>query len=90
MWAFDLIELDGADMRSEPLAQRKASLERVLAPAEPGLRFNEHLDKEDGPLVFIMPVSSAWRGSCRSGAIRRIAPVGRDIGSRARTRTRPR
>jgi bifunctional non-homologous end joining protein LigD len=52
IWAFDLIELDGADMRSEPLAQRKASLERVLAPAEPGLRFNEHLDKEDGPLVF--------------------------------------
>ena len=29
MWAFDLIELDGADMRREPLAQRKASLERV-------------------------------------------------------------
>ena len=52
MWAFDLIELDGADMRREPLAQRKASLERVLAPAEPGLRFNEHLEEEDGPLVF--------------------------------------
>jgi hypothetical protein len=33
-------------------AQRKASLERVLARAEPGLRFNEHLDEEDGPLVF--------------------------------------
>jgi ATP-dependent DNA ligase len=45
MWAFDLIELDGADMRREPLAQRKASLERVLAPAEPGLRFNEHHDR---------------------------------------------
>ena len=28
MWAFDLIELDGADMRREPLAQPKASLER--------------------------------------------------------------
>jgi hypothetical protein len=39
-------------MRREPLAQRKASLERVLAPAEPGLRFNEHLDEEGGPLVF--------------------------------------
>jgi bifunctional non-homologous end joining protein LigD len=52
MWAFDLIELDGADMRREPLAQRKASLERVLARATPGLRFNEHLDDEDGPLVF--------------------------------------
>ena len=35
MWAFDLIELDGADMRREPLIQRKALLERALARAEP-------------------------------------------------------
>jgi bifunctional non-homologous end joining protein LigD len=41
MWAFDLIELDGADMRREPLAQRKATLEHVLARAEPGLRFEQ-------------------------------------------------
>jgi bifunctional non-homologous end joining protein LigD len=52
MYAFDLIELDGADMRREPLAQRKASLERVLLRVEPGLRFNEYLDEENGPLVF--------------------------------------
>jgi ATP dependent DNA ligase domain len=52
MWAFDLIELDGADTRREPLTQRKALLERALARAAPGLRFNEHLDEEDGPLVF--------------------------------------
>src|ERR1700730_6232693 len=48
MWAFDLIELDGAAMRREPLIQRKALLERALALAEPGLRFNEHLVEEDG------------------------------------------
>jgi bifunctional non-homologous end joining protein LigD len=52
MWAFDLIELDGVDMRREPLIQRKALLERALARAQPGLCFNEHLDEEDGPLVF--------------------------------------
>jgi bifunctional non-homologous end joining protein LigD len=52
MWAFGLIELDGDDMRREPLIQRKALLERALARAEPGLRCNEHLDNEDGPLVF--------------------------------------
>ena len=39
-------------MRREPLAQRKASLERALARATPGVRFNEHLEEEDGPLVF--------------------------------------
>jgi bifunctional non-homologous end joining protein LigD len=52
MWAFDLIELNGDDVRRDPLAVRKATLERILARAAPGLRFNEHLDEEDGPLVF--------------------------------------
>ena len=39
-------------MRRDPLAVRKATLERILARAAPGIRFNEHLDEEDGPLVF--------------------------------------
>jgi bifunctional non-homologous end joining protein LigD len=52
MWAFDLIELNGDDLRRDPLAVRKATLERVLARAASGLRFNEHLDHEDGLLVF--------------------------------------
>jgi ATP-dependent DNA ligase len=52
MWAFDLIELNGEDLRREQLEQRKAALARLLARAAPGLRFNEHLVEEDGPLVF--------------------------------------
>jgi bifunctional non-homologous end joining protein LigD len=51
MWAFDLIELNGDDLRREQLERRKAALARLLARAAPGLRFNEHLDEEDGPLV---------------------------------------
>ena len=31
---------------------RKATPERILGPPEPSIRFNEHLDEEDGPLVF--------------------------------------
>jgi hypothetical protein len=31
---------------------RKATLASLLARAPPGLRFNEHLDEKDGPLVF--------------------------------------
>jgi ATP-dependent DNA ligase len=50
--AFDLIGLNGDDVRRDPLAVRKATLERVLARATSGIRFNEHLDEEDGPLVF--------------------------------------
>ena len=52
MWAFDLIELDGEDLRLEPLEVRKATLASLLRRAAPGLRFNEHLDEQDGPLVF--------------------------------------
>jgi bifunctional non-homologous end joining protein LigD len=52
MWAFDLIELNGDDVRRDPLAVRKATLERMLARTASGIRFNERLDEEDGPLVF--------------------------------------
>jgi bifunctional non-homologous end joining protein LigD len=31
---------------------RKATLASLLARAAPGLHFNEHLDNENGPLVF--------------------------------------
>jgi bifunctional non-homologous end joining protein LigD len=31
---------------------RKATLASLLSRAALGLRFNEHLDEEDGPLVF--------------------------------------
>jgi len=39
-------------LRREPLAVRKATLASLLARVAPGLRFNEHMDDTDGPLVF--------------------------------------
>jgi ATP-dependent DNA ligase len=69
LYAFDLIELDGDDLRHVPLTVRKTMLANVLARAASGLRLNEHL-AEDGPLVCsTMPASSGLRASCRSGAI---------------------
>jgi bifunctional non-homologous end joining protein LigD len=52
LYAFDLIELNGDDLRREPLEARKATLASLLGGPEPGLRVNEHMDNEDGPLVF--------------------------------------
>jgi ATP-dependent DNA ligase len=54
LYAFDLIELNGDDLRRDPLAVRKATLASasLLARVAPGLRFNEHMDGADGPLVF--------------------------------------
>ena len=51
LYAFDLIELNGDDMRRDPLEVRKATLRSMLAKAGVGLRFNEHLEGE-GPTVF--------------------------------------
>ena len=51
LYAFDLIELNGDDLRRDPLETRKATLASVLAKAAPGLRLNEHIEA-DGPTVF--------------------------------------
>jgi bifunctional non-homologous end joining protein LigD len=51
LYAFDLIELNGDDLRPDPLEGRKATLEMILAKAGPGIRFNEHM-KGDGETVF--------------------------------------
>jgi ATP-dependent DNA ligase len=41
--AFDLLELNGDDLRREPLIRRKATLANVLARVRDGLELNEHL-----------------------------------------------
>jgi bifunctional non-homologous end joining protein LigD len=51
LYAFDLIELNGNDLRRNPLQVRKAPLASILAKARPGIRFNEHIEG-DGPTVF--------------------------------------
>jgi bifunctional non-homologous end joining protein LigD len=51
LYAFDLIELNGDDLRPDPLEGRKATLEMMLAKAGPGIRFNEHMEG-DGEAVF--------------------------------------
>src|SRR5215472_16659068 len=43
LYAFDLLELDGQDLRREPLQTRKATLASLLRGSLPGLRLNEHL-----------------------------------------------
>jgi bifunctional non-homologous end joining protein LigD len=51
LYAFDLIELNGNDLRHDPLEGRKATLQMILAKAGPGVRFNEHMEG-DGETVF--------------------------------------
>jgi bifunctional non-homologous end joining protein LigD len=51
LYAFDLIELNGDDLRRDPLEGRKATLEMMLAKVGSGIRFNEHMEG-DGETVF--------------------------------------
>ena len=52
LYAFDLLELDGTDMRREPIEVRKATLASILRKSCHGVRFNQHLEHPDGLAVF--------------------------------------
>jgi bifunctional non-homologous end joining protein LigD len=59
LYAFDLIEHDGEDLRDCPFLDRKAALARLLRDTEAGILFNEHV-AGDGPVVL--------EHACRLGA----------------------
>jgi hypothetical protein len=66
-------ELDGQDLRREPLETRKATLASLLRGSLPGLRLNEHL-AHDGESVF--------RHACKMGL---EGIVSKRLGSRYRS-----
>jgi bifunctional non-homologous end joining protein LigD len=49
--AFDLLELDGKDLRGVPIEQRKATLAKLLRRAPDGISFNEHFTG-DGAIIY--------------------------------------
>jgi bifunctional non-homologous end joining protein LigD len=51
LYAFDLVELNGDDLRRETLQVRKATLATVLARVGHGIWFNDHIEG-DGQTVF--------------------------------------
>jgi bifunctional non-homologous end joining protein LigD len=58
LYAFDLLELNGDDLRREPLEVRKATLTSLLTKTHAGIRISEHIEA-DGEIVF--------RHACRLG-----------------------
>ena len=49
--AFDLLELDGEDLRSSAIEERKRTLARLLRRSSPGIVLNEHFNG-DGAVVY--------------------------------------
>jgi bifunctional non-homologous end joining protein LigD len=56
--AFDLLELDGRDLRRRPIEERKGLLTQLLRSSNPSIVLNKHYE-EDGATVF--------REACRLG-----------------------
>jgi bifunctional non-homologous end joining protein LigD len=56
--AFDLIKLDGEDLRRQPIEERKRALRRLLRGKRSGLVINDHFE-EGGAIIF--------REACRLG-----------------------
>jgi bifunctional non-homologous end joining protein LigD len=87
--AFDLLELDGEDLRRLPIEQRKQTLVCLLHGPYPGLALNEH---------FVGHGNIVYRQACKLGCERIVSKrlgslyrTGRSsTGSRSRTRQRRR
>ena len=58
-YGFDLLALDGDDLRPLLLERRKAMLAQVLAQSRDGIVMTEHMAGEHGPMLF--------EHACRTG-----------------------
>ncbi len=61
LWAFDLLVLDGEDLRPRPLSERKGALRRLLRRARSGIQFAEHIEG-DGGEVFAHACKLGFEG----------------------------
>jgi bifunctional non-homologous end joining protein LigD len=52
LYAFDLLELDGHDLRREPWSERRAKLARLLRGAGHGVELSDHMEGNDGEAAF--------------------------------------
>jgi ATP-dependent DNA ligase len=52
LYAFDLLQLNGRDLRREPIEVRKAELAKLIHSAGPGIQLSEHMEEHDGATIF--------------------------------------
>ena len=52
LYGFDLVQLNGHDLRREPLEARKAALEKLLRRKPQGIRFCDHIEFDDTAMIF--------------------------------------
>ena len=79
LFAFNLPEADGEDLRRHPWEIRRATLTGLLHKARPGIRLSEHLNG-DGETIFRHACALVPRVSSRSTEIGPIVRAGAPIG----------
>ena len=86
-YAFDLLYLDGFDLRGAPLIDRKRVLEALLDNS-PGMQLIKYVDHivGNGELVLEHVCKLGWKASCRSAPTRLTAPASALSGSRPSAR----
>jgi hypothetical protein len=62
LYAFDLIELDGEDLRKLALVERKLRLRRLLSRRTSGIVYNDHIDG-DGSTIFAHACKLGFEGT---------------------------
>jgi ATP-dependent DNA ligase len=77
LYAFDLLELNGKDMRREPYAVRKATLACYSRPAR---ATDQRALDYPGDLVFATPAGWASKASCPNAQGRTIEAAGPGTG----------
>jgi ATP-dependent DNA ligase len=87
LYAFDVLAMDGDDVRGLPLSMRKTNLARLLARRPDGIFVAPYEAGEIGPDFFASPAGWDWR--CRSAVTGRTRAGDRSTGSRWKNRKHP-
>ena len=85
--AFDILALDGDNLRELPLSMRKSNLARPFPGRPEGIFVADFEQGEIGPDLFRKACEFAWRALSLSEAIAPIEVAARRIGSRSRAST---
>jgi bifunctional non-homologous end joining protein LigD len=87
LYGFDLLELDGEDLRGLPLIDRKKRLARLLGRRRLGIVLSEHTN-DDGATIFQQACKLGLEGIVSKRKDHATGPASRRTGLRARTLTR--
>jgi hypothetical protein len=82
-YAFDLLRLDGEDLRGLPIEERKAKLAALLKPAPPAVRYSAAFTEDiDGQ--YLQVLSGSVPAPVHRTVHQETPRAGRNVSSRAR------